>query len=938
MKVFLCAFIIICLALGLSSTSHAQIVLEEDINQQPASSDPRYFAMMDNILYFEAETPQSGRELFSYNFNSSTLKQELDLQEGQEYGNAEFITSHNGLIYFSGRQTSGKRLLVYDPLTGMVDELTTADGQRTENPVFMTAFDERIFMQLDDDVIGQELGIYNTVTQELIFHDLHPDFSGFPLDFTPAGDALYFSARSPDTESELWRYDVDTKTFAPVDYELIGSEHPSSLRGMKHTGGRIFCYADTDSLDDEMWIYDPADNTMRMGPETFPGSPWSRPFGFTALLGKVYFAARGSGGVDREVYAMDLADYSVELIADINPNGQSNPTGFFTNDDKLYYAASPNDTQKYIYEFDPLTNQNVQITTLDNGGQLNYISTVQYDESTVILTGDNLIHGDEPHMFNFQNKSIDLIVDVNQTTIGSDIFNVTAIDGKLYMSADEYINGRQVWQYDPATGDANLLIDADIQIKPHGFTGLDGRVYFSGIHPDNGYGIHYWDDSNNEFGSTDYLTPSNIGGVDGITALNDKIYFVPASHPVVEDELYVYDPSTNTAELLHDFNNDPEVESFAEVHGIFQGDLIVAAQIGFRKELFRMDGETEEITALPEFHPAPDTGATISAIWFQDDAIYIGVFTDRYDLYRYVDGANDYERLTFIESNGMEYFAWYQDKLFMTTKVASAIGTELYSFDPGSNELTLEAEIIPGSSSASIRDLTVFNDQLFFTADTDAFGRELWSFDGSEAKVFADVFPGPNGSDCHNLTLFNDKLYFSADDGTYGEELWSVAECLNVFVDTEAQVDENPGTIDLSVSGGILPYTFVWNTGDQTEDINDAEAGDYSCTVTDASGCITVLDVTVELTTKTNHLKGEDVVLFPNPSNDFVNIKWPSIAFEKDTNIYFYNAQGILVNRVKIDQSVQGLIQVNIQNWPAGIYFVQVGDEKISRLMKFVRQ
>lgn len=46
-----------------------------------------------------------------------------------------------------------------------------------------------------------------------------------------------------------------------------------------------------------------------------------------------------------------------------------------------------------------------------------------------------------------------------------------------------------------------------------------------------------------------------------------------------------------------------------------------------------------------------------------------------------------------------------------------------------------------------------------------------------------------------------------------------------------------PGSIDLSVSGGKGGYTFNWSNGARTEDLDSLEAGTYSVTVTDTTGC-----------------------------------------------------------------------------------------------------
>jgi gliding motility-associated-like protein len=48
---------------------------------------------------------------------------------------------------------------------------------------------------------------------------------------------------------------------------------------------------------------------------------------------------------------------------------------------------------------------------------------------------------------------------------------------------------------------------------------------------------------------------------------------------------------------------------------------------------------------------------------------------------------------------------------------------------------------------------------------------------------------------------------------------------------------ENSGNILLNVSGGTPPYSFMWNTGQTKENLNNIPAGDYAVKITDKNGC-----------------------------------------------------------------------------------------------------
>ncbi len=109
-------------------------------------------------------------------------------------------------------------------------------------------------------------------------------------------------------------------------------------------------------------------------------------------------------------------------------------------------------------------------------------------------------------------------------------------------------------------------------------------------------------------------------------------------------------------------------------------------------------------------------------------------------------------------------------------------------------------------------------------------------------------------------------------------------EALDVFVDVTCANNGNDGALSASVSGGVPPYSYSWNTNpvQTTEAINNLSTGDYTVLVTDSVGCVVMGFGNVNNCAEADCYRGMDVIT-PNEDgkNDFFVIDCADMSQNK---------------------------------------------------------
>lgn len=101
-------------------------------------------------------------------------------------------------------------------------------------------------------------------------------------------------------------------------------------------------------------------------------------------------------------------------------------------------------------------------------------------------------------------------------------------------------------------------------------------------------------------------------------------------------------------------------------------------------------------------------------------------------------------------------------------------GRELWKTDGTEDGTVMVKDILEALPSSTPQNLIDINGMLYFTADNGIHGRELWKSDGTNKGTFMvkDLTTGTSGSILGGMTSVNNKLFFTFDDGLHGKELW----------------------------------------------------------------------------------------------------------------------------------------------------------------------
>ena len=407
----------------------------------------------------------------------------------------------------------------------------------------------------------------------------------------------------------------------------------------------------------------------------------------------------------------EAVDVVVRQVADLNPNGDSNPYGFTEFNDLLFFGA--------------------------NGEQ---------GEELYLSNGD----------------VTELVEDINPfgDSAPSDFVE---FNNQLYFTAAGPL-GRELYRYDGFT--TNLVADVAPQessSNPRELTVFKDWLYFSASAVGSDFELFRTNGTATERISVDsgiVPTPSSL------TVANDDLYFAATGTAGIE----LYRTDGSTVSLAADVN--PNGNSFPNWLTPYEDGLVFWANVDAGLEPYELDGDG--VRLLADINPGPAKSSPNRFTEF-DGKLYFGAHDGSSpEVFRYdgeqVSLVQDLNPNVVDENEGFPFaFDVIDDQLFVSAFGPG--GLDLYSLrSEGSIEtLELAADTNPSSHSFPV-ELTEFADDVFFIGfDEEGFlagEPELFQLNDGETRAANSHGVGENKQPT-DLIAYSGELFFpgTGDDG-----------------------------------------------------------------------------------------------------------------------------------------------------------------------------
>ncbi len=438
-----------------NGTSSGTVMLT-DINATYGGLDPSDLTVVGNTVYFVADNGPAGQQLWSSNGTASGTVMVSDVDPGIGLLPSDLTNVNGSLDFVAYNPTDGYQLYTSNGTAAGTVMVADIDGTNGSNPSDLTAVGSTVYFSATDGVHGYQLWESNgTASGTVMVADINATVGSFPDELTAVGSSVYFAGFDSVHGYQLW--------------ESNGTASGTvMLTSSNASGGGL------------------------------------APSNMAAVGNTLYFA--GNDGV----HGYQLWD----------SNGTASGTVMLTSGNAADGGLAP-----------------ANLTALG---------------STLFFTADDGVHGPQLWSSTGTASGTALFAEINGAS-GSDPGELTVMNGELYFSAYNTANGSQVWQSNGTSSGTTMVTNSNgaSGIEPSNMMASSSALYFTGT----GATLWQWQSTTAVTPKITWSSPANIvyGTALSATQLDATATWTSGGTTVTVPGTFTYSPAAGT--LLGAGNN-----------------------------------------------------------------------------------------------------------------------------------------------------------------------------------------------------------------------------------------------------------------------------------------------------------------------------------------------------------------------------------------------
>lgn len=567
-------------------------------------------------------------------------------------------------------------------------------------------------------------------------------------------------------------------------------------------------------------------------------------------------------------------------------------------------------------------------------------------------------------------QELSLIKDINPGSAGSNVSYLTIVNNTLFFAANDGVNGMELWKSDGTAAGTILVKD----INPGAgnssigyLANVNGTLFFVANNGING--TELWKSDGTAAGTVMVkdIRPGSMGSSPSYLVNVNGVLFFAANDGINGTELWKSDGSAAGTIMVKDINPNSGSSYPASLAAV-NNTLFFAADNGVNgTELWKSDGSAAGTIMVKDIWPgitdsypadlvnmggtlffSSNDGTNGTELWKSDGTaagtmVVKDIWAGSGDAYPF-NLRNIAGTLFFSADNGIS-------------------GTELWKSDGTAAGTMMVKDVWPGAGSGAAGNFSELINKLVFTGNDGVNGYKTWQSDGSAAgtSMATGIVNSQTGTVQELIDTYS-QVFASVSEPASGKELWGLnytsilplillefkGDLLNddgvLNWKTEQEIKTSGFIIERSFTGnnytpldtvlpkntpGIHNYTFT----DSRVGSHAAEKVYYRLKQMDIDGHYSYSGVVV-----LSIRKSENVMLYPNPANNEINLTASAVQNEK-VKCQVIDAGGkIVMQEIKELSPGSNSFGINIARLSAGTYYLNMQGMTLARQLRFIKQ